>query len=88
MEEKKEIKRFRKHKVGIVVSNRMHKTVNIMVERTVMHPVFKKQVRRRKKFMAHDENNECKIGDKVRIEESRPLSRCKRWKVVEILERA
>ena len=83
-----ETKRFRKSKVGVVVSDKMDKTVSVLVERTIRHPVFHKEVKRRKKFMAHDENNECKSGDRVRIEESRPLSRLKRWTVIEIINRS
>lgn len=84
MEEKK----FRKSRVGIVVSDGMDKTVNVLVERQFNHPEYRKIVRRKKKFMAHDEKNECKVGDRVRIEETRPLSKLKRWTVIEILERA
>ena len=77
----------RKLKVGIVTSNAMQKTVTVQVERTVMDPEFKKYVRRKKKFLAHDENNECKIGDVVEIRESRPLSKRKRWRVVRTIKR-
>ena len=87
MENVKE-KKFRKRRVGVVVSDGMDKTVNVMVERQIIHPVFRKIVRRRKKFMAHDESNECQKGDRVCIEETRPLSKCKRWKVIEIIEKA
>lgn len=78
----------RKEFIGTVVSDKMDKTVVVMVETLVKHPLYGKYVKRRKKFMAHDENNECKIGDKVLIEETRPLSKRKRWRVKEILERA
>jgi len=78
----------RKTKVGIVVSNKMQKTVTVQVERLVMHPEFKKYYRRRNKFKAHDENNQCKIGDEVEIIETRPLSRTKRWGVQKILKKA
>ena len=78
----------RKERVGIVVSDKMDKTVVVAVERLVPHPLYGKRIRRTKKFMAHDENNECRVGDKVRIMETRPLSRHKRWRVVEILERS
>lgn len=78
----------RKQFIGTVVSDKMDKTVVVMVETLVQHPLYKKYIKRRKKYMAHDENNECKIGDKVLIEETRPLSRRKRWRVREILERA
>ena len=73
---------------GIVVSDKMDKTVVVMVERLVKHPRVGKYTRRRVKFMAHDERNECKIGDRVEIIESRPLSRHKRWRVLKILEKA
>jgi small subunit ribosomal protein S17 len=74
--------------VGTVVSDKMDKTVIVQVERLVQHSIYKKFVRRRNKFTAHDEKNECRIGDKVRIMESRPLSRTKRWRVSEIVEKA
>ena len=77
----------RKTRVGVVVSDKMDKTVVVAVESLVPHPLYGKRIRRTKKFMAHDENNECRVGDKVRIMETRPLSRHKRWRVVEILER-
>ncbi len=73
--------------VGIVVSDKMDKTVIVQVETLVRHPRVKKFIKRRKKFMAHDPNNECRIGDKVLIRESRPLSRRKRWRVAQVLER-
>ena len=73
---------------GRVVSDRMDKTATIAVERRVKHPLYGKYIRRTSKLMAHDENNECRIGDTVSIAESRPLSRHKAWRVVEILERA
>jgi len=72
----------------VVVSNKMTKTINVKVERRLQHPLYGKSVKLSKKFMAHDENNDCKIGDKVRIAETRPLSKNKRWRLVEILERA
>lgn len=78
----------RKTFVGVVVSNKMDKTVVVRVEQRVLHPLYKKHVVRRKKFMAHDEHNECQEGDVVRIMETRPLSKRKRWRVVEILRRA
>ncbi len=71
-------------KIGIVISKSGDKTVNVLVERLVRHPLYKKVIKRRKKFLAHDEHNACKVGDKVKIIESRPLSRRKRWRVVEI----
>jgi small subunit ribosomal protein S17 len=72
---------------GIVSSDRMEKTVVVTIERLEKHPVFKKYIRRRRKFMAHDEKNECKTGDRVRIRECRPLSKDKCWRVVQIIER-
>jgi small subunit ribosomal protein S17 len=74
--------------VGTVVSDKMDKTVIVQVERLVQHSLYKKFIRRRNKFAAHDEKNECRIGDKVKITESRPLSRMKRWRVSEIVEKA
>ncbi|MGE5417907.1 MAG: 30S ribosomal protein S17 [Acidobacteriota bacterium] len=78
----------RKVKVGKVVSNKMEKTATVRVETVVQHGLYKKIIKQSKKYMAHDENNECKIGDVVRIMETRPLSKDKRWRVVEVLERA
>ncbi len=78
----------RKLREGVVVSDRMDKTVVVSVERLVQHPKYKKRVRRRAKVKAHDEKNACKIGDRVLIVETRPLSREKRWRVQAILERA
>jgi small subunit ribosomal protein S17 len=73
---------------GIVVSDKMDKTVTVAVERTIMHRLYKRIVKRTSKFAAHDENNECKVGDRVVIVSSRPLSKRKRWRVSEIVERA
>jgi small subunit ribosomal protein S17 len=78
----------RKQLVGRVISNKMDKTVVVEVERTARHPLYGKVLRRVKKYKAHDEGNECQVGDLVLMIESRPLSREKRWRVVEILERA
>jgi small subunit ribosomal protein S17 len=78
----------RKTLVGEVVSNKMVKTVSVRVDRMMKHPQFKRYVRRSRTFMAHDENNICQPGDRVKIIESRPLSRQKRWRVMAILERA
>ena len=74
--------------VGVVVSNKMDKTVVVAVERTVKHPMYQKYIKRRTKFAAHDEQNSCQIGDKVMITESRPLSRSKHWRVSKIVEKA
>lgn len=73
---------------GIVVSDKMDKTVTVAVERTIMHRLYKRFVKRTAKFAAHDEQNECKIGDRVVIVSSRPLSKNKRWRVSEIVEKA
>jgi len=78
----------RRRLIGYVVSDKMDKTVVVRVERLFRHPLYGKVVRRSKKYMAHDEENACRVGDKVRIVESRPLSRHKRWVVEKILERA
>jgi len=78
----------RKVRVGRIVSDKMEKTVVVAVEDFVRHPLYGKAVKKTKKFKAHDENNECRIGDKVRIMETRPLSKDKRWRVAEIIERA
>ncbi len=78
---------IRKTRVGVVVSNKMDKTVVVAVERLVQHPLYKKYIRKTTKFKAHDEKNEAQVGDKVRIMETRPLSKTKRWRVVEILEK-
>ncbi len=78
----------RKTRTGIVVSDKMEKTVVVSIERRVQHPVYGKMVRRTKRLKAHDENNDAKTGDTVRIMETRPMSKDKRWRVVEIVERA
>ena len=82
-----EAKSNRSTKTGVIVSNKMQKTVVVAVENVVKHGMYQKYIRRTSKFMAHDEHNECNIGDIVRIEESRPLSKQKRWVVREIVER-
>ena len=79
---------LRKTRVGIVSSNKMEKTISVKVERKLMHPIYGKFVKKSKKFLAHDETNTCQIGDVVRIMETRPLSKLKRWRLVEIIERA
>jgi len=78
----------RKTRVGIVVNNKMDKTATVLIERLVEHPLYRKVIRRRKRILAHDENNNCRIGDKVSIFETRPLSKNKRWKIDQILERS
>jgi|TARA_R110002096_G_scaffold49646_3_gene130908 small subunit ribosomal protein S17 len=74
--------------IGEVVSNRMEKTIAVLVERQVQHPLYKKYIRRSTKFLAHDEGNECNEGDTVAIEECRPLSKRKSWRLQQILQRA
>ncbi len=83
-----EVRKLRKSRVGVVVSNKMTKSISVKVERRLRHPLYGKSVKMSKKFMAHDENNDAKIGDVVRITETRPLSKNKRWRLVEIIERA
>jgi small subunit ribosomal protein S17 len=78
----------RKTRIGRVVSDKMDKTIVVAIEKKVLHPVFKKYVRRRTKFKVHDEHNECKIGDQVLIEETRPLSKHKRWRLKQTLRKA
>ncbi len=78
---------LRKERTGVVVSNKMDKTIVVAVKRKVKHPIYGKFVNKTKKFMVHDEKNDCNIGDTVRIMETRPLSRHKSWRLVEIIER-
>ena len=79
---------LRKERIGVVVSNKMDKSIVVKVERKVKHPLYGKFVKKSTKFMAHDENNECNIGDMVRIMETSPLSKNKCWRLVEIVEKA
>ena len=79
---------FRKTRVGKVVSDKMDKTIVVAVENRVAHPLYKKIIKRTVKLKAHDENNECRVGDRVRLMETRPLSKDKRWRVSEIIEKA
>lgn len=79
---------FRKERIGIVISDKMDKSITVAVERKEKHPIYGKFVKKTKKFCAHDENNDCGIGDTVRIMETRPLSKRKCWRLVEIIERA
>ena len=83
-----EQRRLRKERVGVVSSNKMDKTITVAVKWKEKHPIYGKFVNKTKKYHAHDENNECNIGDTVRIMETRPLSRTKRWRLVNIIERA
>jgi small subunit ribosomal protein S17 len=78
----------RKEKIGVVVSNKMDKTVTVLVSQRIKHPVYGKYINRSRKFMAHDEANACRIGDTISIVETRPMSRNKRWRVSEIIDHA
>ena len=78
----------RKIRLGKVVSNRMQKTVIVAVERLLRHPVYMKTIKRTSKLYAHDEKSECQIGDRVKVMETRPLSKLKRWRIVEILKKS
>jgi small subunit ribosomal protein S17 len=81
-------KNLRKERVGIVISNKMDKSIIVAEKRKVMHPIYGKYINKTAKFVAHDEDNTCKIGDLVRIMETRPLSKKKNWRLIEIIERA
>ena len=79
---------LRKERIGQVVSNKMQKSITVVIERKVKHPIYGKFVRKTSKLTAHDENNDCGIGDTVKVMETRPMSKSKRWRLVEIIERA
>ncbi len=81
-------RKLRKTRIGVVTSNKMEKTITVSVERKLRHPIYGKFVKKSKKFHAHDAVNSCTIGDTVRIMETRPLSKTKRWRLVDILEKA
>ena len=81
-------RKLRKTRVGIVSSDKMDKTIVVSIEDSVKHPLYKKVIKRTVKFKAHDENNECGVGDKVEIMETRPLSKDKRWRLVRIIDKA
>jgi len=83
-----ETRNLRKERIGTVVSDKMNKSVTVAVRRKVKHPMYGKFIGKTTKFMAHDEKNECGVGDTVRIMETRPLSKNKRWRLVEIIEKA
>ena len=83
-----ETRNLRKERIGVVFSNKMEKTITVTVKWKEKHPIYGKFVNKTKKFHAHDEQNDCHIGDTVRIMETRPLSKTKRWRVVEVIERA
>ncbi|MFO8113090.1 MAG: 30S ribosomal protein S17 [Desulfosalsimonadaceae bacterium] len=84
----KNIRGMKRQLVGTVLSNKMDKTATVQVERLVKHSVYRKYIRRRARFAAHDERNECGVGDRVLISESRPLSKTKRWRISRIIEKA
>jgi small subunit ribosomal protein S17 len=87
--EQQELKRtLRKERVGTVVTDKMNKSITVAIQRQVMHPIYGKFIKQTTKLMAHDENNDAHVGDTVRIMETRPLSKNKRWRLVEIIERA
>lgn len=83
-----EVRKLRKTKTGLVSSDKMNKTITVVVERRLKHPMYGKFITRSKKFTAHDEENQCGIGDKVVIMETRPLSKKKHWRLIEVLEKA
>ena len=83
-----ETRNLRKERIGVVVSNKMEKSIVVEIERREKHPIYGKFIKKTSRFMAHDEKNECNIGDTVRIMETRPLSKNKCWRLVEIIERA
>ncbi len=83
-----EERNLRKTRIGVVSSNKMEKTITVAVERKVKHPIYGKFLKKTTRFHAHDEKNECTIGDVVRIMETRPLSKTKRWRLVEVVEKA
>ena len=83
-----EERNLRKERIGVVASNKMDKTIVVVIERRTKHPIYGKFVKKSTRFFARDENNECNIGDTVRIMETRPMSKNKRWRLVEIIERA
>ena len=88
IQDNKEDRNLRKTRVGRVISDKMDKTIVVAVENNIMHPLYKKIIRRTYKLKAHDENNECGMGDRVRVMETRPLSKDKRWRLVSIIEKA
>ncbi len=82
------LRSFRKTRVGVVVSNKMEKTITVELERKMKHPLYSRVIKRRSKLYAHDEKNECAIGDKVLVMETRPLSKLKRWRLIKVVEKA
>jgi len=83
-----EQRNLRKQRIGTVVSNKMQKSITVKIERSLKHPLYGKFMKRSKKLVVHDEKNECGVGDRVRVAETRPLSKTKRWRLVEIIEKA
>lgn len=83
-----ETRALRKTRIGVVVSNKMDRSIVVAIERRVAHPIYRKYFKKTTRLMAHDEKNECSIGDKVKIMETRPLSKYKNWRLVEIVEKA
>lgn len=83
-----ETRNLRKTRIGVVASTKMDKTISVLVERRLQHPLYGKFLKKSKKFLAHDEKNECTEGDLVRIMETRPMSKLKRWRLVEVIEKA
>jgi small subunit ribosomal protein S17 len=83
-----ETRALRKTRIGVVVKNKMDKSITVAIERKVAHPIYKKYFKKTTRLMAHDENNECSVGDVVKIMETRPLSKNKNWRLVEIVEKA
>ncbi len=83
-----EQRNLRKTRIGTVASNKMDKSITVVVQRRLRHPIYGKFVKKDKKFMAHDANNECQIGDTVKIMETRPLSKNKKWRLIEVIEKA
>lgn len=81
-------RKIRKSRIGLVTSDKMEKTITVAVERKIKHPIYGKFLKKTTKFHAHDEQNQCGIGDTVRIMETRPLSKTKRWRLVEVIEKA
>jgi small subunit ribosomal protein S17 len=79
---------LRKTRIGVVIKNKMDKSILVAIERKVAHPLYKKYFKKTTKLMAHDENNECRLGDLVKVMETRPLSKNKKWRLVEIVEKA
>ena len=83
-----EERNLRKTRVGVVTSSKMEKSITVSIERKIQHPIYGKSLKRTKKFLAHDEENTCNVGDTVKIMETRPLSKRKKWRLLEVIERA